>query len=138
MTQADDHGTTGGTPELIRIEDPWPPDEPRLAVQLRVWRLAPGRLAVVFADDIMADDRLTPLIRRIVADYPEDSIAFSYEEVTTAASQGHYATLALTDDGRLRVTVLDGTASWDLHRALGPTLRDTGRPDDDGLLWGGP
>ncbi|MEU0949231.1 hypothetical protein ABZ379_42170 [Streptomyces canus] len=138
MTHADDRDTTAGTPELVRVEDPWPPDEPGLALQLRVWRTAPGRLAVMFADYDMAGDRLTPLIRKVMAEYPDDSITFYYEEVPNPLSTGYYATLVLTDDGRLSVTIFEGAAAWDLHHILGPTLGETGRPDDDRLLWGGP
>lgn len=138
MTQAGDRDTTAGTPELVRVEDPWPTDEPGLILQLRVWRMAPGRLAVMFADYAMADDRLTPLMRKVIAEYPNDLVTFYYEEVSNPASQGYYATLALTDDGRLSETVFEGAATWDLHRILGPTVTETGRPADDRPLWGGP
>lgn len=100
--------------------------------------MAPGRLAVMFADYDKADDRLTPLIRTVMAEYPEDSITFYYEEVTNPVSQGYYATLTLTDDGRFSETVCEGASTWDLHHILGPTLKETSRPDDDRPLWGGP
>ncbi|WP_460072794.1 hypothetical protein [Streptomyces sp. YKOK-I1] len=138
MTQADDPDTAAGIPELIRVEDPWPPDEPGLALQLRVWRTAPGRLAVMFADYAMANDRLAPLMHKVLAEYPGESITFYYDEVTNPVSQGYYATLTLTDDGRLSETVFEGAATWDLHHILGPTLKETSRPDDDRPLWGGP
>ncbi|MFF2363848.1 hypothetical protein ACFVU0_14200 [Streptomyces sp. NPDC058122] len=86
----------------------------------------------------MADERLVPLIHKVVAEYPDESITFYYEEVLNPVSQGYYATLTLTDDGHLNETVLEGAAAWDLHGILGPTLRETSRPDDERPLWGGP
>ena len=126
------------TPELLRVEDPWPPDERVRTLQLRVWRTAPGRLAVMFADYTLADDRLVPMMRKVTAEYPDDSVTFSYEEVSNPQTTGYYATLALTDDGELTVTEFRGAAAWDPHHILGPTLRETGLPADESTLWGGP
>ncbi|MER5385191.1 hypothetical protein ABT040_33810 [Streptomyces sp. NPDC002688] len=138
MTEADDANTGAETAQLLRVEEPWPPGEAGLALQLRVWRLAPGRLAVMFADYTTADDRLTPMIRRVMAEYPDDSITFYYEEVSNQLSPGYYAVLAPADDAELTETVLNGPGISALHNALGPTLRQTSRPEDDRPLWGGP
>ncbi|WP_345651351.1 hypothetical protein [Streptomyces siamensis] len=92
----------------------------------------------MFADHAPADDRLVPLVGQIMAEYPADSIDFFYEEVLNPLSMGHFASLTLGNDGRLAETALDGPGVTALHETMGPTLRETSRPEDDRPLWGGP
>ncbi|OPG10478.1 hypothetical protein B1R27_02225 [Streptomyces sp. GKU 895] len=126
---------------LLRTEDPWPPGaQARLDLQLRVWRVASDRVVAMFAGDDLADDRLdrlAPLIRGFIDEYPDDTIDLFYEEVLNPFSLGYYARLALTDDGQLTETELDGPALTTLRETLGPSLDETGREGDD-RLYGGP
>ncbi|WP_028801065.1 hypothetical protein [Streptomyces sp. 142MFCol3.1] len=92
----------------------------------------------MFADYTPADDRLVPLVGQIMAEYPADSIDFFYEEVLNPLSIGYFASLTLGNDGRLAETALDGPGVTALYETLGPTLRETSRPEDDRPLWGGP
>ncbi|POX53172.1 hypothetical protein [Streptomyces sp. Ru72] len=141
-TTADSGDTASSAPPpLLRTEDPWPPGtEARLDLQLRVWRVAPDRVVAMFAGDDMSDDRLdrlAPLIRGFMDEYPDDTIDLFYEEVLNPLSLGYYATLTPTDDGRLIQTELDGPALAALRETLGPSLDEAARPGD-GRLYGGP
>ncbi|MGW2570043.1 hypothetical protein [Streptomyces sp. NPDC001537] len=133
--------TASSAPLLLRTEDPWPPGTTaRLDLQLRVWRVASDRVVAMFAGDDLSDDRLdrlAPLIPGFMNEYPDDTIDLFYEEVLNPFSWGYYASLALSDDGQLTETELQGPALTTLRETLGPSLDETGREGDD-RLYGGP
>lgn len=91
----------------------------------------------MFAGYDPADHRLAPLIRRVMDEYPDDSLDLFYEEVLNPFSMGYRALVAVTEDGRLTQTT-DAPALATLRETLGPSLDETSLPDDDRPLYGGP